>query len=124
LKLQITINGNAYAVDVEMVEDEESAPEPVAVPRRTAHASGGPHPQSHGGAWDSEGKVCRSPLMGLVIKVYVTPGQAVEANEPILVLEAMKMETNVTAPRAGTVKSVNVAPGDSVKLNQVLMELE
>jgi len=124
LKLQITIDGKAYAVDVEIVEDEESASEPGFVPRRAAHASGGSHPQSYGGAWDSEEKVCRSPLMGLVIKVSVTPGQAVEANELILVLEAMKMETNVTAPHAGTVKGVNVAPGDSVKLNQVLLELE
>jgi biotin carboxyl carrier protein len=62
--------------------------------------------------------------MGLVIKVNVRPGQAVEAGELVLVLEAMKMETNVTAPRAATVKSVHVAPGDPAKLNQVLLELE
>ena len=42
----------------------------------------------------------------------------------MLVLEAMKMETNVTAPRAGTVKSVHVAQGDPVKVNQVLVEFE
>jgi len=62
--------------------------------------------------------------MGLVIKVNVRPGQAVEAGELVLVLEAMKMETNVTAPRAAIVKSVHVAAGDPVKLNQVLLELE
>jgi biotin carboxyl carrier protein len=54
----------------------------------------------------------------------VKPGQAVEAGELVLVLEAMKMETNVTAPRAGTVKNVHVAQGDSAKLNQVLLEFE
>jgi biotin carboxyl carrier protein len=41
-----------------------------------------------------------------------------------MVLEAMKMETNVTAPRAGKVKNVRVGPGDSVKVNQVVVELE
>jgi methylmalonyl-CoA carboxyltransferase small subunit len=48
----------------------------------------------------------------------------VEAGELVLVLEAMKMETNVTAPHAAIVKSVHVAAGDPVKLNQVLLELE
>jgi biotin carboxyl carrier protein len=42
----------------------------------------------------------------------------------MLVLEAMKMETNVTAPSAGTVKAVHVKAGDSVKINQVLVEFE
>jgi biotin carboxyl carrier protein len=42
----------------------------------------------------------------------------------MMVLEAMKMETNVTAPRTGIVKSVHMAPGDSVKLNQIVVEFE
>ena len=62
--------------------------------------------------------------MGLVIKVNVEPGQAVEAGEVLMVLEAMKMETNMTAPRAGTVKSVHVKPGDPVKVDQLLVEFE
>ena len=66
----------------------------------------------------------RSPVMGLVIKVNVEPGQAVEAGALMLVLEAMKMETKVTAPRAATVKSVHVKPGDPVKVNQLLVEFE
>jgi len=60
----------------------------------------------------------------LVIKVNVKPGQQVEANQLIIVLEAMKMETSITAHHAGKVQSVHVAPGDSVKLNQVLVEFE
>lgn len=68
--------------------------------------------------------MCRSPVAGLVIKVNAQPGQHVEAGELILVLEAMKMETNVTAQHSGIVKSVRVAPGDSAKMNQVLVEFE
>ena len=81
LKLQITIDGKTYAVDVEVLEDEESPQTPSYLPY---HAAGA--------------------LM--------------------VVLEAMKMETNVTAPRAGTVKSVHVTPGDPVKVNQLLVEFE
>jgi methylmalonyl-CoA carboxyltransferase 1.3S subunit len=122
LKLQITIDGTAYEVDVEVLEDEEDASAPSHAPQRAPHASTGAH--SYGGAWDIDGKICRSPVTGLVIKVNVEPGQALQAGEQIMVLEAMKMETNVTAPHAGTVKSVHVAPGDSVKVNQILVECE
>ena len=117
MKLQITIAGKAYEVDVEVLEDEDTSPE-------LAHEAHHPAPPASGGAWDAEGKVCRSPVIGLVIKVRVEPGQRVEASAPIMVLEAMKMETHVTAPRAATVRSIHVKAGDSVKLGQVLVELD
>ena len=63
-------------------------------------------------------------MAGVVIKVNVEPGQAIQANDLMMVLEAMKMETNVTAPVAGKVKSVKVAQGDAVKVNQVVVEFE
>ena len=124
MKLQITIDGKAYEVDVEVLEDEESQPEPGYLPYHAAHSAAAGHAQSPGGTWDEDGTLCHSPVMGLVIKVNVEPGQAVEAGALILVLEAMKMETNVTAPRAGTVKNVHVKPGDPVKVNQLLVEFE
>jgi len=67
-------------------------------------------------------KEYRSPVTGLVIKVNVEPGQEIQPSDVIVVLEAMKMETTVTAHHAGRVKSVNVAPGNPVKLHQVLVE--
>jgi biotin carboxyl carrier protein len=54
----------------------------------------------------------------------VQPGLAVQANDVLLVLEAMKMETTITAHHAGRVKSVNVEAGNPVKLHQVLVEME
>ena len=128
MKLQITIDGKTYEVDVEVLEDEESAPAPNYAWHHATHANNshaaGAHAQDQSAGWDGEGKICHSPVMGLVIKVNVKPGQTVEAGELVLVLEAMKMETNVAAPRAATVKSVHVAAGDPAKLNQVLLELE
>jgi len=124
LKLQITIDGKAYAVDVEILEDEVSPPAPGYAPKSTATTHNGLHANSNGDAWDADVKVCRSPVMGIAIKVNVQSGQAVEAGELLMVLEAMKMETNITAPRAATVKNMHVAPGDAVKVNQVLVEFE
>jgi biotin carboxyl carrier protein len=60
----------------------------------------------------------------MVINVEVTPGQVVEANQVVVVLESMKMEMQITAPQAAVVKSVFVTSGSSVKVNQLLVEFE
>ena len=73
---------------------------------------------------ESNEKECRSPVTGMVIRVDVEPGQAVEPNEVVMVLESMKMEMQITAPQAAQVKSVLVIPGSSVKVNQLLVEFE
>jgi methylmalonyl-CoA carboxyltransferase 1.3S subunit len=124
LKLQVTIDGKAYEVEVEILEEDANPSPPASVPHHPVHATSSTHAQSYEGAWEASGKVCRSPVTGLVIKVNVKPGQTVAAGELMLVLEAMKMETNITAPHAATVKTVHVTPGDSVKMNQVLVECE
>jgi len=71
-----------------------------------------------------EAKVCRSPVAGIVIRVNIQPGQQLQAHDLMMVLEAMKMETNVTAPGPGVVKTIKVQPQESVKVNQVLVEFE
>ena len=129
MKLRITIEGKTYEVDVEILEDEES--EHPYVPYTPAPVSYTPPPISFAPASATAidtstdgGKVCRSPVTGLVIQVNVEPGQQVAINDVLMVLEAMKMENQVTATHAGTVKSVNVVPGYSVKVHQVLLEFE
>jgi len=131
LKLQITIEGKTYEVEVELLEDDANPRPPsyetyIPVPatlQSMAEADARSQSEEAQEPADQE-KLCCSPINGLVIRVIVEPGQQVEANDLIVVLEAMKMETNVTAPRAGTVKAVCVAPGDPVKLNQVIVEFE
>jgi biotin carboxyl carrier protein len=128
LKLRIIIEGKTYEAEVEILEDEES--EHPYVPFTPAPVSYTPPPisftPSPAAAIDTspDAKVYRSPVTGLVIAVNVQPGQAVEANDLLFVLEAMKMENQVTAHHAGTVKSVNVVAGNSVKVHQVLLEFE
>jgi methylmalonyl-CoA carboxyltransferase small subunit len=128
MKLRITIDGKTYDAEVEILETEESGPPfqsyaPVAAQYPPTSVSG---PAGLTNGIDSGGgdNVCRSPVTGLVIKVNVEPGQEVQPNDLLLVLEAMKMETRVTATHARIVKSVNVIPGNPVRLHQALIEFE
>jgi methylmalonyl-CoA carboxyltransferase small subunit len=131
LKLQVTVEGKSYEVEVEILEEDESTRQPGYAPYQPvpAAAHSMPYSDAHaylpvGGGVDGGEKVCRSPVTGLTVRVYVEPGKQIQAGDLIMVLEAMKMETNVTAHLPGTVKSVHVAPGDSVKVNQILVEFE
>jgi methylmalonyl-CoA carboxyltransferase small subunit len=131
LKLQISIDGKTYEAEVEVLEDDAiprqpsyGMQQPLAGTIQSVQATAAPAQAPAAAETADETKVCRSPVTGIVIKVNVEPGQMVQANDPIMVLEAMKMETNVTAPGAGKVKSVRVAPGDSVKVGQVVVEFE
>jgi methylmalonyl-CoA carboxyltransferase small subunit len=71
-----------------------------------------------------EAKVCRSPITGTVVRVVAQTGQSIQPGDILVVLEAMKMETNITAPVEGKVKAITVGAGDGVKANQVVVELE
>ena len=65
-----------------------------------------------------------APMPGLVLRVLVEPGQAVEAGQGVAVLEAMKMENELTAPAAGTVAAVHAAAGDAVAKGDLLLEID
>ena len=73
---------------------------------------------------DSGGEVLiRSPMPGLIVRVPVQPGQAVAKGETVVVLESMKMENELKAPRDGTVHMVHIAEGDNVEQNKVLVTI-
>jgi oxaloacetate decarboxylase alpha subunit len=64
-----------------------------------------------------------APLAGTIVRVAVRPGQVVAAGDVVLVLEAMKMETEVRAPAAGSVTEIRVKEGDAVALGAPLLAL-
>lgn len=66
----------------------------------------------------------RAPMAGKVISVLVSPGDTVEEDDEIMVLEAMKMETSVYASAGGTIAEIKVKPGDNVDEDDILMTLE
>ena len=65
-----------------------------------------------------------APIPGLVVKVLAQVGDAIEEGQPLVILEAMKMENELRSMRSGVVKSINVAPGQRVEQNAVLLILE
>ena len=131
MKLNITIDEKTYEVDVEAIEPEVATPmvrgiglgsTPVSVP--AAPAAGSPTPAGGNGKPVDETKVCRSPVSGIVIKLTAQVGQSIQTGDVLMVLEAMKMETNITAPGSGKISSIPVNTGDSVQSGQVLVEFE
>ena len=99
----------------------ESSDDVIARPHSTAAK---PRRQHHSGVVGSGSGTVSVPMQGTIVKVSVEVGQEVEAGETIVILEAMKMENNVNAEKAGVVKSVKVHPGDSVSAGDVVAVIE
>ncbi len=66
----------------------------------------------------------KAPIPGLILEISVTPGQTVQENDTLLILEAMKMENTFHSPRAGVIKSIAVTQGQAVDKGQLLIEFE
>ncbi|MDX6359720.1 MAG: methylmalonyl-CoA carboxyltransferase subunit [Nocardioidaceae bacterium] len=120
MQLKVTVNGVVYDVEVEV---EEEAPPTLGAIFMTGGSFSPPHastPSPNGGG---TGNAVQAPLAGTVARVLVEEGQSIEAGDVVVILEAMKMETEITAPRSGTVSSVLVKAGDAVSGGQALVEL-
>ena len=128
MKLKITIDQKVYEVEVEASEPEQPQLPPVGYLMQPAAvrvpAAPAPAAPSAGGGAVNEDKVCRSPISGIVVKVTAQEGQTIQPGDTMLILEAMKMETNITAPVAGKISKINVNPGDGVQAGAVLVEFE
>lgn len=66
----------------------------------------------------------KAPMPGLILEIDVTEGQEVKENDPLLILEAMKMENVIHSPREGKIKSIHVKQGETVDKNSLLIEFE
>ena len=109
----VEVNGKSFVVQVNDGGDIEGI-KPLGA--AAAHATPASAP-----AGDAQGQ--KSPLAGNIFNVLVKPGQRVEKDQVVLVLEAMKMETDISAFKAGTVVSVDVKVGDAVTVGQVLLTI-
>lgn len=66
----------------------------------------------------------KAPMPGLILEINVVVGQTVKENDPLLILEAMKMENSFLSPRDGVIKSIAANKGDAVDKGQLLIEFE
>lgn len=105
----VRVNGKPYTVEV-AEGGELSSVQPAAAP--AASAGGG------------SGEAVKAVLAGNIFKVHVAAGDVVDEGDPLLVVEAMKMETVVPAPRAGTISQVAVAEGDVVAVGDPLVTID
>lgn len=111
----VTVNGVSYQVEMEnampAAAPVQAAPAaaPVAAPQAAPVQTAAPAAKPAG-----EGKPVTSPLPGVIIEVSVKEGDTVAAGQKVAVLEAMKMENEIQADRAGVVTKINVNKGDSV----------
>ena len=116
MKYELSLNGRTYEVEVElaqpmlMQEFQSYAPAP-AVPTAPAVPEAAP---TAAPPVTGDGARVDSPMPGNILKVHVAPGQAVKAGDVLVILEAMKMENEIMAPKDGTVTQVLVSKGSTV----------
>lgn len=111
-KFIITIEGKSYEVGVEEVGAEQSAAPVIAAPAAPAAPAAAP-------AAPVSGEKLLSPFPGLIKKFLVEEGASIKKDQPVLVLEAMKMDNDITAPCDGKI-SFKTAVGSNVETNTLL----
>lgn len=132
MKYKVTLNGRTYEVEVEagkaMLLDEYEAVVPAAAPVAAPAAAPAPvtapaAAPAPAAAAPVAGDAVTAPMPGNILKVNVTAGQAVKEGDVLVVLEAMKMENEILAPKACTVKQVLVSKGATVDTGATLVVL-
>ena len=124
MKYELKLNGRTYEVEVElaapmqMPEFQSYMPAPAvpATPVAEPVSSATPTATATG-----EGACVESPMPGTILKVNVVPGQAVTEGDVLVILEAMKMENEIMAPKSGTVTQVLVSKSSSVETGTPLL---
>ena len=116
----ITVNGNVYNVTV---EEGQTSGAPAAAPVAAPKAAPAAAPKAAAPAASAGSVKVTAGAAGKVFKVEASVGQAVKAGDPVIILEAMKMEIPLDAPQDGTVASIDVAVGDAVEAGATLASL-
>ena len=126
--LTVTVNGVAYQVTVEENTGAPAAPAAApavalapaaaAAPAAPAPAAAPAAPQGPAGA-----VAINAPMPGNILDVRVAPGDSVKAGDTLLILEAMKMENEISAPQDGTIATIDVRKGDTVSSGDLLVTM-
>ena len=143
MKYVATLNGKKYENEIERVDGYKpldrgvtvsapapiiaSAPAPAAAPKAAPAPAPVPTPAPTPAAAPAPaaggGTTVEAPMPGKILDIKVKAGDAVGYGQCVIVMEAMKMETEIVAPAAGTVASVNVNVGDAVETGTLLVTL-
>ena len=131
---KVTLNGKVYEVEVEkgeaviQAEYEAALPAAPAAPAPAAPVSAAPAPVSaapaSAPAAQAGAGTVPSPLPGNINEVRFSAGQTVKAGDVVIILEAMKMENEIVAPKAGTLTKIHVQKGAVVNTGDPLFDVE
>lgn len=120
-KFKVTVNGQTYDVVVEEIGSTSQAPSP-AVQLAPAVAAVQPTVAAPVGGSAGPGSI-KAPMPGTILAVKVTKGQSVKRGDVLCILEAMKMENEITAPNDGVVQHIRVQAGTTVNTGDPLIDL-
>lgn len=121
-KFTVSVNGKSYDVEVEEVGREDAAPM-AAAPRMETAKPSKPAKAAPAANVPADAEVVKAPMPGTILDIKVSSGDAVKEGQALLILEAMKMENEVVAPRDGTVASIHAIKGASVESGDVLVAI-
>ena len=124
-KYRITVEGKTYEMDVELIGANGAVAAPVAKAAAPVAAApkAAPAPVAAKPAAVGSGSVV-APMPGTILKVLKATGDSVKAGEVVLILEAMKMENEITAPVDGTIGSLNLTEGSTVAGGDLLFDVK
>lgn len=122
-KYRITLNSEVYEIEVELIEEGSAPIKTEAVPavRNTETPAAQKAPVQADSA-SADGTVV-SPMPGTIVQLMAAQGDKVSKGQPILVLEAMKMENEITAAKDGVLSELRVAEGQTVAGGEILFTI-
>lgn len=132
-KFIVNVNGKSYEVEVEevggQVQQAISNPAPVAQPVQQAVSAPKAAPQPKAESKPAQAvpqgaEIVEAPMPGTILDVKVNQGDIVKKGQVLVILEAMKMENEIMAPRDGKITAVNTSKGSSVNVGDPLVSLE
>jgi biotin carboxyl carrier protein len=115
---KVIVNGTEYEVFAELIGDDGKAAAPAAAPAPVQAPAAAPAPAVSG-----DGEAVKAPLTGTILAVNINAGDTVAKGDVIMILEAMKMENEIVAPRDGRVTGVSVSKGAAVDAGDTLYTL-
>ena len=125
MKYELTLNGRTYEVEVELADpmrmQEFQSYAPVSAAPATPATETAPSAAPVATSVAGDGECVDSPMPGNILKVNVSAGQAVKEGDVLVILEAMKMENEIMAPKSGTVTQVLVEKGATVETGAPLV---